>query len=694
MSLSAAHAASLSARAPLFMPEDAVVIGRPIRNPSEPMSTYGEGSTNVWTVNALGRPANATSRWGIIDFGMLEGEWLTSAKDLAMVLFNPSHPKLLGRTVPNTRKPAEPGTVRHHIEALRLYYDLARWHGFPARLADWQPVHFTEGLVHLETAGHTSETKLRSLVRVPRILHSFRDVIPGAPMKDPWPGPDGGPIARRFNRTELVTQPVHPDAYFALLDAALAYLDVFSTDIVKGIENLQASKTRYRNRPKNWNLEDDADDFFSDARRPVPIKHTPSAEASDLEWGAAINWRELDRQITGNARQQSFARKTRASNILRQTAVIARARSGATMIGGVVDPVERLGQREQAWSPGLDKVGLANERRMLREACFIVIASLTMMRDSEIQEIRKGSVTTYQGSPAIKSPLLKQQQGRPLVYWWISDAVERAIAMMEIISSHETHLFSTSRVSKHVKTGTQDMGGILASSSIRRFREKINKTSERTGLVPIPEGTITPHMLRRTMALVTERERGGQLATAHQLKHAHLVLRANALTGQYTAGSEAWAHELQEHRAHHDAQRALDDLARAPANRPIGPGAHRFGIALTAPAAVLDARTRARLLAHSFPGMRLGTANLCLGDPLIAECLSEAERVTGAEVRPTMCNPSGCGNSVVLPLHEQLWLAEEESLNSIRKFSKLSAHARAMVDTRLTEVARVTAALK
>jgi len=678
----------------IFAENDPVVIGRPLRDVSGGVSEYGDDTVTVWNVNGLGRPAALSATWGRINFGSLEGEWLRTAKDLAMVLFTPDHPKLLGRTVSNVLSPAEPSSVVNHIRPLILYFELARSQGFPASLRDWGPVHFAEAIAQLEQEGHVSEQKIRYLVRSPRVLYALRDVILGAPVEDPWPSAALSPIAGRFARSgELATQPVDPDTYFSMLNAALAYVNVFSEDIIQGMANLEASAARLKLRGREWRVEDAINTFFNDATRPVPMRTLPGFGASDDDWKYAINWTELERHISDNDRQGAFI-STRPLGVERRARVIRKAQAGHTVIGGVVVPQARLDGREEPWSQGLDRTQLGNERRMLREACYLVIASLTMMRDSEIQEIRKGSITIYQGSPAIKSPLLKHQKTRPFVYWWITEPVKRAIQVLEQISPHPTHIFSTSRVSKHARLGTEDMGGFFSSGGIRRFRTNINSTADRTGLAPISDQPLTAHMLRRTMALITEWERGGQVAAMHQLKHSHVTERANALTGQYTAGSERWAEELQQRRAESDAQRALDNLALTSTNLPIGPGAGRFDGALRAPAAVLDDRARARLLRQSFPALRLGTANLCLGDPSVAECLTKQERDSGYEVRPTLCVPSRCANSVVLPIHHQLWRAEEQILQSLQETPKLSKHGRAMIQARLDDVVRITKALK
>jgi hypothetical protein len=335
---------------------------------------------------------------------------------------------------------------------------------------------------------------------------------------------------------------------------------------------------------------------------------------------------------------------------------------------------------------GLKELGV--EVRMLRSACYIVIAALTMMRDSEVQELRLGCLTSYMGTPAVRSELIKGEDQRPNMYWWISEPVADAVRILEKITRHPTHLFASSW------GGALNGVGIDADHSLKVFRKRINATIDQTGLDPIPEGHVAPHMLRRTMALITERERGGQLAARHQLKHAYRASRSNSLTGAYTAQSEIWAEELHERQVEADARDMLDELALAPTSRPVGPGAPRVRTALRGPGVVLDRKAKARLLAQDFPNLRIGTANVCLGDRSVAACLTVEERDGSVGVRPTACDPTRCANSVVLPRQESMWLAEEASVASMLAEPRLSPHARASLKSRIEELKMMTRHVK
>jgi hypothetical protein len=83
------------------------------------------------------------------------------------------------------------------------------------------------------------------------------------------------------------------------------------------------------------------------------------------------------------------------SNVFRRSLATGRqriARVEAAVAGGhptttgVIDglAVIQLADGTSApWHPGLDPRALALERRMLRNACYVLVVALSMMRDSE-----------------------------------------------------------------------------------------------------------------------------------------------------------------------------------------------------------------------------------------------------------------------------------------------------------------------
>ncbi len=63
----------------------------------------------------------------------------------------------------------------------------------------------------------------------------------------------------------------------------------------------------------------------------------------------------------------------------------------------------------------------------MRNATFVLVAALSIMRDSELQEIVRGSGVEHYNAPAIVSTLVKGHDGRPRKHWWISEPVAEAV---------------------------------------------------------------------------------------------------------------------------------------------------------------------------------------------------------------------------------------------------------------------------
>jgi len=59
------------------------------------------------------------------------------------------------------------------------------------------------------------------------------------------------------------------------------------------------------------------------------------------------------------------------------------------------------------WISGFDPATIREQLAVLRTACYIFTAALTMMRDSELLSIPKNSVATFHGTPAVTSFVYK-----------------------------------------------------------------------------------------------------------------------------------------------------------------------------------------------------------------------------------------------------------------------------------------------
>ncbi|MCY0943579.1 hypothetical protein [Streptomyces antarcticus] len=378
--------------------------------------------------------------------------------------------------------------------------------------------------------------------------------------------------------------------------------------------------------------------------------------------------------------------------------------------------VDRSDGTSGPWRTEITQGELDDELRMLRAACYIFIAALSMMRDSEVQEIERNPLVTYFGSPALASRKTKLDPARPELFWWISEPVAEAVAVAEALSWHPTHLFATLEPPRKGTRPRRSDGrprkvgrnGITPADEIDFFIERINTTHARLGLGEIPAAHVRPHMFRKTMSQIAAREPDSEIALGLQLKHAARRAMANRTTQAYGKMDHQWAKEFDQE-LEHAAARKLVGLLRARRDGEsvaVGPGAARLHAGLDKVietmngdpqlrAQIADERAEAALLAAEFPDLHLGTVNHCMFDLPQAECqnqLPEDQRGQGPLIGA--CEPARCRNSVVTSSHAPIWIAEEEDLMAMSKERRMAPARREAVLIRLEDVQRITSALR
>jgi hypothetical protein len=65
--------------------------------------------------------------------------------------------------------------------------------------------------------------------------------------------------------------------------------------------------------------------------------------------------------------------------------------------------VDRPDGTRGPWAKGFDRVVVSKELTQIRNAAYIFVAIMTMMRDSEVQGIAAGAISTHYGAPAVTS---------------------------------------------------------------------------------------------------------------------------------------------------------------------------------------------------------------------------------------------------------------------------------------------------
>lgn len=654
------------------------------------------GDEDRWDLGALGWNPAAGRHSAVLLFNSFTGDWNLRAREIAIALLNPVHHVLRDQLIYLRARPAHVKTIRSRLEGLKRF---AAWHAETLpdiSLRQLHQTHLDRFLTHIKAMGIHSRT--RQAVDAVRDLHTYTSVLTGGGIQfRPWGEITTIALSGQKSNTELSTPVIPPQVWWPLLRACWQYINVFSHDIFAAAAEWSALDRPRDERVRVQQPEEALARWTSTPGNAVPLHRMTYGRFREGE----IHWTLLSLLVSDGHSKQMFAELDRPDIVRRRRDIVDAIASGtlSTARGGLATQataIERADGSVGPWIDGFDPATIRVQLKLLRNACYVFCAALTMMRDSELLSIKKGALTTSYGAPAVTSQLRKGRRGMQRRNWWIIEPVAQAIAVAERLALGDD-VFSSVRREHRAQDGA---GRFDRHSELKQFISQLNGQSADAGLEPIPAFHLAPHMFRRTMAVITAQQPDGEIALGIQLKHAARRAVANGTTSGYASETPEWAaefeHELQEAVAsrlvgawssHHDHEMRL-----------AGAGAQRFRNELEKVEAaashevkVGDERILRALLRDRFSTLRWGTVNHCLGIPEQAACLKglPAEAAAGG-VMPNRCQPTTCGNSVVTEEHAPIWIAEERDLVAKLRDRKMAPHNREQLETELEDVRRIT----
>ncbi|MFD4242797.1 hypothetical protein ACFWP3_14520 [Streptomyces sp. NPDC058525] len=529
------------------------------------------GNTECWDINGVVRRAPKMQAAGMrVWFRDLSPEWNLMARELAMVWFNPRHPAVLARDLHLPAAPLSPVTVAQRIGHLRAMAAFGAARRLPASLGDWSDDDF-QGYVarRCETGEATSALGHVHLIKA---LYRFRHAFAcGGLQRDPWPGVSTNAVLNQPIVPDLKTPVIAPETWFPLVRAAWTYVSVFAPDILRARsqwQDVQARAQKIRTA--------EADRLFrawvADRDHMVPMHAAGAAEGP-------VNWSLLCWTIGAEPRHARLFETASRPGRERRAVVEQLAEAGRTQVGLMVDliQVSRPDGSRGPWHDSLQPRDLWLECVALRNACYVFVAALSMMRDCEIREIIKGAVVEHYGTPAVKSTKRKLDPDLPTKQWWIIAPVADAIDVASQLSQHNELAFASASPRS---TGE----GFVSGHAVADFIAHVNRSRRITDLDEIPQQNVTPHMFRRTMTMLTKDFPGSEIAVGMQLKHAATRALAKRTTQGYMDHDPSWARHLDTAIADRRFQR-LKDLYTADRRGEsigFGPGAERMREAFAA----------------------------------------------------------------------------------------------------------------
>jgi hypothetical protein len=617
------------------------------------------GNAVQWNLNGIiRRPSNLpASAWTVVfSEELAEPSWNLLAREMSMIMFNPRHPAVLAAGVSLKPAPANPATAIARLSHLRRMASWAEANGLPPQLAHWQE-HDLRRLLH-----GLGEQLANNYITTLKWLRKFGPALTDRGLRgDPWARKSARKASNAAQGGVISTPPIPPTQWFALIRAAWTYVHTFAPDILRAQQRYQELVNNATKVSGDFDAR--LDRYLADPANPIPVHARSGDGRPGVHWSLLTMMLGVERAHSPNGFRTGLA--SGRQRIARVEDAVA---SGHRTTIGVVDGlalVQHSDATSAPWHPGLAPRALGLERHMLRNACYVLVVALSMMRDSEIHDITRGAIVDYYGTPAIKATKGKLDPNLPIKHWWITAPVAEAVVVAEQLSSRHDRLFPP--------LARKDAVVARSDQMLDAFIAHVNATSARTGLQKIPPGNIRPHMFRRTMAMLTDQFPGSEIALGIQLKHIASRALANRSTQGYANADGSWAAHLES--AIEAARfRRLEDLYQThKTGEPIGygPGAEQMtqmfnDIQHTAQARGGHATVERVLLRKARISIRFGVLNHCVMDennPAGAACLETAVVPEGHKgPLHDRCRPDRCANSVIGPEHVPIWACERRTL--------------------------------
>ncbi len=359
----------------------------------------------------------------------------------------------------------------------------------------------------------------------------------------PWRGRSAYVVAGVVERTENATPRIPEAVLGALLRWALFYVEVAAADILAASNELAQLEARLRTPPDPSAQLSAWIETRRAAGRGIPALAVKGAGASERRLSANTN---LVRRMAG------LPGRSLDSDCCQRMLRDAVNELGLEL-GGLDTAVSPDPSTGRPWRSPFTPKDLRVERRMVQAACYIVCAYLSGMRDSELQELRRGchvverSADGVIGHHKLRGQVFKGRgaQGEQ-ASWVVIDPVVRAVEVLEAMHSHDHLLTSPSHAaypSPAVRSGDLTGGARLGPSVVRlinEFRDHLNATQSEGGEAAVPdhEGRpwhFTTGQFRRTLAWHIAHQPFGIVAGMLQYQHVS-VATFEGYVGQSPSG--------------------------------------------------------------------------------------------------------------------------------------------------------------
>lgn len=648
-----------------------VLSGRPLAGDPSLMPRFGD---DVWNLGVAGFAGNRYASEFLIDFKSL-GDAVR--REVAREF-------LFWRL--NTRPVRGPlpsiSTVAAEWWNLRCFFRfLDTQHGGLRLDAVTQPI-LDSYLVHCRGEGLLVSSLRHRLQVIPRLHLAAEATATDALVVNPW---NGRPITRvigvepaRGNENE--TPRIPPQVVGPLVQAALFYVRTAATDII----NARAELTE---------LEASVELIHGLSLK--RLEHYLNGLASDGRGVPVLDGAGRQPRLAGSPAYTYIMRKSGAGRDVAGSVYDKRIDRALEQLGpergGMDTPITPHPQTGLPWRDRFSPAAVPHEERLLRAACYILIAYLSGMRDSEVKELRDGCHFTERSADGVlvrhkvRSQLVKGGRG-VTESWVVIEPVAEAIDVLGRLP-HRDALFCRPVTRERYST-----------VSANRMNDNLNEFRAHCGeigfLVPDVDGepwNLTTRQFRRTVAWHIAHRPYGTVAGMIQYKHLSVAM-FEGYAGTSASGfrAEVAAEEALARLA--DVVERYEDFKAGV--RSTAPGGTRTDNEFARvqeelqdfPGRVVDERRLHAMLKTSAHTLHVGTLNDCYYQPETALC-----RTTGSGDQPLLnnCRPDRCGNSTITTRHRPGWEAARGDTERALAFVGLSDLQRTALRQHLNDINKV-----
>ncbi|MFB7124701.1 hypothetical protein [Kitasatospora sp. NPDC056273] len=631
----------------------------------------------------------------VINFAPLPAPFRRTAKELAFLL-------LRGDVPPGLKPVRSVASVRKYVTGLNAVFTWLEERGVRAVAAvtPGDVEAFTAHVAGLRVTHDTREARHRAL----RLLWLFRSEIgdpltfdPAAAAADRAPGAPSRAAGRggRENATSRIPEQVHAP----LLVWAMRWIDDFSEDVLAAYEEWQRLDQWTKRSRKRRGQQPIG------RARVIPsvtaVLERYRAEGRPLPgWKGEANLSHLAREA--RVQRATLSEGHPSAKLVRQAAAelgVADDTYLRTPMAGLLDGAP--------WRGPVPYEGLGRLTRLLQTACYITIAFLSGLRDSEVKHLKRGCVQVWRDETG--RIVRRRLHGRAFkgeadhngadATWVISAPAQRAVDILERLQpARQKYLFALlpSSPGYTAQRGLNEARTTKTTNAdLQEFRDWINtycRGADRDDAIPLVNGRqwrVTTSQFRRTLAWFIARRPGGVIAGALQYRH----LRVQMFEGYAGTSDSGFRDEVESEEAIARGEKLGDLITSDEFHRLTGPAAAEAESRLAEferhvqfqGKVINDAKRLQRHMARHDPHIYPGRYVTCVHNPDRALC-----RRDDGQTGPSLpdCQPLRCRNVALSAENtDHLRAALEAHDRELARADQLAPFVRHRIQTRRQELA-------